>query len=269
MEEEWLKLIEENQSIYIYGAGKIGKRILKLIRLGNQSDKVKGFLVSDKAGNPDYVENIPVFQIDELENKDELILISVAEVNEEEILRLLSDCGYSNVVCAYNYSFMNADNNTDGTPDTIVIDIRELLARQYIDGEFNRFDIIVRLLAAENYYQLNEYGFELYKKMQEARVRAGYSEMSVNRYKELIRSYKQRGYDSRSEIIVDSNLGLVNGAHRVALAIYYKIPNVNLRIEKGTRDIRFGMEWFQQYFCSEECKILEEKLKGISTNWQG
>ena len=271
MEKEWQELLEANQTIYIYGAGKIGKKILKLIKQSDQLDKIKGFLVSDKGENPDYIEDIPVFQIDELVNKDGLILLSVTDIYQEEILSLLCAYGYDNVVCAYKFSFLVIDNDADidRIPDTIVIDIRELLARQYIAGEFNRFDIIVRLLAAENYYQLNEYGFELYKKMQEARVRAGYSEISVNRYKALIRSFEQRGYDSRSEIIVDSNLGLINGAHRVALAIYYKIPNVKLRIENGTKDIRFGMEWFQQYFCSEECKILEEKLKGISMNWQG
>ena len=265
MEKEWQELLEANQTIYIYGAGKIGKKILGLIKWNNQLDKIKGFLVSDKVGNPDYIENIPVFQIDELINKDGLILLSVADIYQEEILNLLSAYGYDNVVCAYKFSFLDINNDagTDKIPDTIVIDTRELLIQQYINGKYNRMDIIVRLLAVENYYQMNEYGFGLYEKMQETRVREGYSDASVKRFKALIESFERKGYDKKSEIIVDSKLRLIDGAHRLALAIYYKIPNVKIRIEKGTRDIRFGMEWFQRYFCSEECRILEEKLKEI------
>lgn len=267
MENEWQKLMETNQNIYIYGAGKIGKQILRLIELGNQLNKVRGFIVSDKLENPDYIDNIPIFQIDELENKNELILLSVSDIYEEEILSLLNIYGYKNVVCAYKFSFLEIDNKVDEIPDVMVIDTRKLFAQQYIDGKFNRLDIIVRLLAVENYYQMNEYGFELYKKMQEARVRVGYSEASVKRFKTLIKSFEQRGYDDTSEIIVDLNLRLIDGAHRFALAIYHKISNVKIRIHKSIRDIEFGKEWFQQYFLVEECKIIEERLGEISTDW--
>lgn len=269
MENEWQELLETNQTIYIYGAGKIGKKILGLIKKNNQLDKVKGFLVSDKAGNPDYIENISVFQIDELTNKDGLILLSVTDIYQEEILSLLSAYGYDNVVCAYKFSYLDIDNDAgiDKIPDTIEIDTRELLIQQYINGKYNRMDIIVRLLAVENYYHMNEYGFELYEKMQETRVREGYSDASVKRFKALIESFEQKGYDKKSEIIVDSNLRVIDGAHRLALAIYYKVPDIKIRIDKSIRDISYDIEWFQQYFLPEEYKILEEKLKAVSADW--
>lgn len=53
------------------------------------------------------------------------------------------------------------DVSADRKPNTIVIDIRKLLIQQYINGNFKRMDIIVRLLAVEDYYQMNEYGFRL------------------------------------------------------------------------------------------------------------
>lgn len=267
MKREWLELLEANENIYIYGAGKIGKKILRLIRQGDQLSRVKGFLVSDKAGNPDNIENIPVFQIDEVENKDELILLSVTDIYQEEILSLLSTYGYKNVISAYKFSFLALEDDTDGIPDTIVIDVRELMLQQYIDGEFNRFDIIVRLLAVENFYRNNDYGFRMYEKMQEKRVREGYSSVAVKRFKALIDSFEQKKYDGKSEIIVDSNLRLIDGAHRMALAIYHKIPNVKIRIDKCVRDINYGIEWFQQYFLLADCKILEDKLMQVSAEW--
>lgn len=194
------------------------------------------------------------------------MLIAVSESYDEEILGMLGEYGYINVVCAYNFSFLNADHNTDGLPDTNIIDVKKLFFQQYMDGKFNRFDIIVKVLATENYYQMNECGFELYKKMQEARIREGYSEISVTRFKALIQSFEQRGYDIASEIIVDSNLRLINGAHRLALAVYYKIPDVKIRVNRSIRDIKFDMEWFQHYFREEECRLLEEKLEEVIAN---
>lgn len=267
MKKEWSKLLEVNQIIYIYGAGKIGKKVLSLIKQNNQIDKVKGFIVSDKTGNPDYIETIKVIQIDELVDKDALILLSVTDVYQEEILNLLRIYGCENIIDAYKFSFININDHTDEVPDTIFIDTRELLVQQYSNGKFNRLDIIVRLLAVENYYHLNEYGFELYKKMQEMRIRAGYSDVSIKRFKGLIKSFEQNGYDCTTEIIVDSNLKLIDGSHRLALAIYYNIPKVKIMIDKESRNIDYGIEWFKHYFLKNECKIIKNKLNDVSINW--
>lgn len=44
VEEEWEKLISENSSIYIYGAGNIGKKILDLLHKTKGAEKKnKGF----------------------------------------------------------------------------------------------------------------------------------------------------------------------------------------------------------------------------------
>lgn len=267
MENEWNKLLEENQSLYIYGAGKIGKKIFRLIKAGGRQDKVKGFLVSDKSGNPDQIEDIPVLPIDRLRDKDALILLSVTDIYQEEILDLLRKRGFKNTVCAYKYSFLDADNNSIGTPDTIVIDTRELLIQQYSNGSFNRIDVIVRLLAVEDYYRLNDIGFSLYKKMQDARVKEGYSEKAFERFKALIKSFAQKGYDDSSEIIVDPNLKLTDGSHRLALALFHQIPAVKIRIDKDIRDIYYGIGWFRKYFTQEECKLIEARLQAVSGEW--
>lgn len=48
--EEWNKIVSESHSIYIYGAGKIGRKIFNLIKRDNHLDKLYGFLVSDIRG---------------------------------------------------------------------------------------------------------------------------------------------------------------------------------------------------------------------------
>ena len=86
---------------------------------------------------------------------------------------------------------------------------------------FNRYDMIVRLLAIENYYGKNEYGFNLYRKMQAARIGIDSVEPAVFRFRKLIESYENNGYDSSSEIELDSCLHLYDGSHRMAMALYY------------------------------------------------
>jgi hypothetical protein len=52
----------------------------------------------------------------------------------------------------------------------IKCDVRELFFQQQRGNKFNRYDIVVRYLAIENYYKINDFGFNLYNKMQINRV---------------------------------------------------------------------------------------------------
>ena len=52
----------------------------------------------------------------------------------------------------------------------------DLLLRQLNYEELLRCDLIVRLLAIENYYGKKDFGSELYRKMQAVRMGQGYSQ---------------------------------------------------------------------------------------------
>ena len=49
------------------------------------------------------------------------------------------------------------------------LDVTELFFQHNTKQGFLRYDMIVRLLAIENYYGINDFGFDLYYKMQKAR----------------------------------------------------------------------------------------------------
>lgn len=264
LREEWDGLLETRQDIYIYGAGTIGRKILGLIQKAGKSDKLQGILVSDiSTQDADYLGGIPIIQIDAIEDRKIAILVSVSDIYQNEIMEHLQKLGFVNVICAYKYSFLDDEETLQEMPDSVLIDLRELLVQQYKDCEFNRFDIIVRLLAIEDYYQKNDYGFELYGKMQNARIRDGYALTAVKRFKDLINSVEKYGYDTDSEIIVDRNLKLIDGSHRIALAVYHKVEKIRIRILDKYTDYYYGIDWFRKCFDSQECKELsdyEEKL---------
>ena len=270
VEEEWEKLISENSSIYIYGAGNIGKKILDLLHKTKGAEKkIKGFLVSDLAGNPVKIQKYPVMIPEDIVNREDLVLISVTDIYQETILSDLLSMGFKNVVIAYKYSFLVNDLDCN-ISKTMVIDTNELMLCQYKENQFNRYDIVVRLLAIKHYYGQNAYGFNLYERMQSIRSEdENYGNISRKRFVEVIKSFEENGYNSNSELVIDEKLHLVDGSHRLALALYFAVPRLKVRIVERKEEIYYGKDWFVKSFSSEECKIIEETFLLSEKSWFG
>lgn len=159
----------------------------------------------------------------------------------------------------------NADHNE--------YDVEEIFLHQNKKNGYSRWDIVVRYLAVENYYEKNDFGFDLYRKMQEKRIKPEYVEASVDKFKELIKSYEEKGYDKNSEIVLDSNLNLVDGSHRMALALYHGQKNISCKVYNEPFSIDYGMEWFLEHDFSineidlikKRCdELMKEHMRGLS-----
>lgn len=260
LREEWKELLLRSNHIYIYGAGKIGKQIYKLIKISGEQQKVRGYIVSNIKGNPQQIESVPVLQINEVEDKDSDIFVAVTDAYQEEILELLKSKSFEKVKIAYKFIALAEEGDYASTsmPNAIMIDTRELCRQQF--GEEPRLDIIVRILAIEEYHGVNNYGFALYNKMMDKRIREGYSIYAERRFKELIKSFENDGYDENSEIFVDNELHLINGAHRLALAIYHRQPEVCIRIFDKRQNVQYGPKWFSDNLSEFECNLIHNKF---------
>nr|WP_320017100.1 SPASM domain-containing protein [uncultured Desulfobacter sp.] len=86
--------------IIIYGAGKIGKSILGLLR--TQNIKVSAFCVTDKSINRYELMGLPVFSAEELsfDQSRTLILIGVREKWSHEVIQTLKQRGFSDYLVA-------------------------------------------------------------------------------------------------------------------------------------------------------------------------
>lgn len=264
LKEEWENLINQNQSIYIYGAGKIGEKVLRLIRNTEFAiKKVKGFLVSDFAGNPKELEGFPVMMPVNISDRTSLVLVSVTDIYQETIVEDLKQLGYMNIIDAYRYSFMEADIPST-FPKTIDINTDELLLCQYEGDLFNRYDIVISLLAVEEYYGKNNCGYSLYEKMRNRRFpNVSYDRNARQRFIKLIEAYEGNDYRGDSELIVDEALHLVDGVHRLALAIYFGVDRLAVRIEEREAVPTYGEAWISELFSREECQTIEKKLSEI------
>ena len=145
------------------------------------------------------------------------------------------------------------------------IGTNELFMQQNANKGYNRLDVVVRYLAIEEYYGKNTYGFDLYLKMQKKRVPSK-SATAMKIFRDLIESYEANGYDPDSKILLNRDLELVDGSHRLALSLWHGNPVVSCKVS-GTRDVSYGLDWFVKAgFTPDElntilCKYAELKEK--------
>lgn len=110
--------------------------------------------------------------------------------------------------------------------------VSDIFSFQQSNGIFDKYGIIIRLLAIENYYKKNNYGWDLYRKLRVKQLEGkniSIQDAELNFIK-LIQSYEKNGHNADSEIFVDKNFRIVNGSHRMALALYFNVENIPCRI---------------------------------------
>lgn len=136
----------------------------------------------------------------------------------------------------------------------------DLFLAQFYNGEFNAIDIAVKFLAIENYYKKNDFGFELYRKMQLKRIGEDWTERFIN----LMKSF-EKGINMESRIQTDLSYSIHDGAHRLALALYHgydELPLEVFNVEKRRR--YYGINWFKENgFSKTEIAMIIAKLNEL------
>jgi len=115
----------------------------------------------------------------------------------------------------------------------------ELLMAQHENGEFKRYDLILRYLAGMGIIDGTGAYKSEYKKMLN-RVKPGLGDERYSRFPGLIKNMAT-GYDENYPIPVKSNYRLIEGSHRLVIAIIYGFEAVPVAVkESGGRDYDRG-----------------------------
>ena len=85
--------------IAIFGAQSIALGAYKAVRELYKDFEVIGFLVSNKAGNPDTLAGLPVYELENFQERKVCILIATPEDMQEDIVRMLEEQGFHNHIC--------------------------------------------------------------------------------------------------------------------------------------------------------------------------
>jgi len=149
-------------------------------------------------------------------------------------------------------------------PKKYSFSVSDIFFANCIQGELLRWDVAVKYLAIENYYGKNDFGFNLYAKMQNLRTGDDVADKAIENFKNLIVSWETNGYDEKSCIYLDSDFTLQNGAHRLAMALYHNMPYINTHLLHRGKSASFGRDWFQKKgFTEDELSIIDSKSQEL------
>lgn len=257
---KWNYIFPKDSNIIIWGAGKKGREWLNFLKEINRN--VKCFFDIKVQG---YLEDIPIYQPQK--NSDSNCVLLISPLNGIDLIfEQARNLGFHNIqigAVLEGFSNNNQEKNTE-------LSLKDLFLINFQDEDTRRYDIVVRYLAIENYYGKNDYGFQLYKKMQELRTKKdGYGALAVKQFKKLIESYDKNGYDKESRINVFDNLKLLDGSHRMALGLYHHLKNISIRILPKEESIDFSLKWFEENnFIEEEINIIKNKGDELLNEWK-
>lgn len=159
----------------------------------------------------------------------------------------------------------------------IEVNINELFMQHnsaVSEVDFQRIDVVVKYFAIENYFGKNDYGFSMYQKLQQVRQATAlanvpegidYGEISKISFLELIKSVEKNGFMQEEMISCDDRLYLLDGAHRLALCLYFKIPRIKIRmLKKSVNIIPYTLDYMREnHFTEEELKLVGEKTRKL------
>ncbi len=142
----------------------------------------------------------------------------------------------------------------------------KLFMRQINENDFIRYDVIIRLLAVENYYNRNDYGWALYEKLRKNQLKTTNVKNEIVRFVDLIKSIEIHGFDSKSEIYIDKHFHLVNGSHRLALALYHKYNTIPCRIIRQNANADYSIRRLIEFgFTQEEIDCILNRYRALQT----
>jgi hypothetical protein len=116
----------------------------------------------------------------------------------------------------------------------LALDATEIALAQYRDGSCRRLDLFVRMLAIEDWAGGNGGGIDLYRRFIERKSAAqGRSAPShtVEDFVALVEDVRRRGLDPSAPLLVDRDRILLDGMHRLACALWFRLGGVPAAVD--------------------------------------
>lgn len=152
--EQLNNLLQETEQVLIYGANRIAKDTLEVLRYHGQGKKVSGFVVTSMSGNPNRIDEFSVGELLKYEKYDRnttLVIVAMPEKFFEEVTKHLKAYYFENVYYVGSRQLSLWENN-------IVIQTiqKKLPMLQVTQDELEQ--LCIRLTIAQHTYRLMPLG---------------------------------------------------------------------------------------------------------------
>lgn len=256
----------EGKKIIIYGTGHIGKKFLVALRRMGMESQIVCFAKTANVKPQENVEGIAVRSIGEIKGCDESVFcLAVHSAIKDELIQELERNHIKNYIWIYPYLY----RMLLGAPveENLVVSVDKIKSTCVKD-----YRMAIRLLAIEQYLGINDYGYELYIKAEALHCSRETAEKRLHKFCELIRNWMRYGYNSKHKALISEDYEIIDGNHRVSLAIYfgeddikcdvYSLPDgiSQLHGEEAmlTKEILVNTG-----FSTEEMNVMEEAMRRI------
>ena len=147
------------------------------------------------------------------------------------------------------------------------VNTSDLLKMQFMDkgSQYKRADIFVKHMAIEEHLNCDEKN-QLYIEMTKKRLLCCDKEAESywKKYCMLIDSIDKEGLNSEYSIICDEEWNIIDGAHRLTVALYLGYKNISVKQIKGKFDCKYSLDWFwENDFSIEDIKKIENVEREI------
>lgn len=144
------------------------------------------------------------------------------------------------------------------------------LLKNSMKNNMNASDIIVKIMAIENYFGVNDYGMDMYNKMQKIRVsqnklieieKANNQEEFIN----LIESFKKSGFNNKYPVELNKKFEIFEGSHRLACSIYFGIEEIPVTFSKDFWELTYdySLKWFECNGMDGYIPLIKERYNKI------
>jgi len=254
--EQLIEILRKKR-IIIYGAGYTASVFLKTLKRHGLEKNIFCVAVSDIVKNADRrFAEFEVKQIDEIDFLEDMVVcIAVHESFVREIEALLQRNSVSNYVWIYPFLFDLYYGNPVKSGEWI--SLNDLILK-----DEGRYALAIRWAAVADYYGKCQNGFMWYKRAITYLHNASVAEVRTKVFKQLIKNWQMHGYDGIHEIAINDDFEVLDGEHRVTVALYHGERMIKCRIYKGknlnteTSLMKKSM-LIESGFDEEEIKILD------------
>ncbi|MCQ2966314.1 MAG: hypothetical protein MJ250_06220 [Alphaproteobacteria bacterium] len=138
------------------------------------------------------------------------------------------------------------------------IPTKEIFYQQFCaDESFCRLDLIVNLLAIENEQGLNDFGWDIYTKMQSILYGKEQAELQKSELKTLIAGGKNALTLPESPLVITTDLKIVDNIRQLALSLFHKEKNIAVEVLKKTNKKRHPISVDRLFFIYQNFSISE------------
>ena len=186
-------------------------------------------------------------------------------------LRDLSSIPNIDIIIPTNWLLINSMSNNMNISDVM---IRYLVVKEFYEcTNSNEKELLYNQRGNMNYDVINELGFPmmaLYYKMQSKRaeyvkrITTINVEDSVYNFINLIEKVDKHGFDTKYPLEINQDFCLLDGAHRLTLALYHKIPKIKIFFNGGLNFTpNYSLQWFKDMNMVEYVDIIMNTYKDI------